>query len=200
MKQQVNLYQAVFQRHKIPFSARALARGALVMAVGLLALAGQASWQLHRQEAQMDVLRAQAQASAARLAEVQERLAKRRADAALDRAVARLERTLWQRRQLLTELTAPVAANTTGFSPFLTAIARHSPPGLWLQAITLNAGGAAVDLHGRALDSTALPRYLQRLGQEAEFAGKAFSSLEITRPQSDPAPIEFRLRGAGEET
>ncbi len=71
-----------------------------------------------------------------------------------------------------------------GFSPYLSAMARQVPEGVWLTGFRIDLGRAEVGLTGRASSANRVPLYLERLGDEKVFKGRQFERFNLERHES----------------
>jgi len=200
VSQQINLYNPAFERKRDLLSlpgvvaASSVALGVVVVAMfAILVRSGNLEHNLLQASAERDA----AQSEMTRLAG---QLATRTPNPGLAAEVARLERDLAGRQQVMSTLQAGVIGDTHGFSAHLTAFARQSFSGLWLTGLKVAGAGQDVVLEGRAIRPELVPDYLQRLNGEEVMRGHAFAELEMHRPESqdknlrtEAKYIEFRL-------
>jgi MSHA biogenesis protein MshI len=73
------------------------------------------------------------------------------------------------------------------YSQYLTALARQAPGSLWITGLTVAPNGSDMELRGRMMDPLALPAYMGRLANEAQFRGRRFSQLEVKSLDNDGA-------------
>jgi hypothetical protein len=71
---------------------------------------------------------------------------------------------------------------TTGFSKRLTALARHSAGGVWIDRLSLSGTTGSMTLGGAAFDPQLIPRYLHELGTEPALSGIRFDQFVIEQP------------------
>lgn len=67
-----------------------------------------------------------------------------------------------------------------GFSEYFSHLASVSEPGVWLNKVEITQGGKALSLAGRALDKSAVLRYVKKLNTRFADTGLAFNTLEVT--------------------
>ncbi len=203
MSQQINLYNAAFERKRdllsLPGAVAAWGLAAGVVVVVMLGMTVRTS-NLEHKLAQVAAERDGAQAEMTRLAG---QLAARKANPELAAEVQRLEAALARRQQVMSTLQAGVIGDTRGFSTHLTAFARQSFDGLWLTGLKVANAGQDVVLEGRAIQPELVPNYLQRLNREEVMRGHAFAELEMRRPETTDQGaalqakfIEFRISTA----
>lgn len=183
MSQQINLAnpQLLHRRHAFGLREMALIAGA--------ALAGALAWAVYVHD-QARTLEAQATEREAQLAEAQQALDARQADATrpasalLTERVEALRTQIAQREALLASIGASLDAAPTGFAPRMRALARSHVEGVWLNEFLLAPD--AVVLKGSALQPGLVTTYLDQLGRQPAFAGLLFSGLRVSQPQAQP--------------
>jgi Tfp pilus assembly protein PilN len=82
--------------------------------------------------------------------------------------------------------------NPAGFVGHLTSLARTTEEGLWLTNVSLGSGGQKLALQGRALESAAVLRYVQRLNAQFETHGAGVSTLDITASDTKEGAVTTR--------
>jgi hypothetical protein len=98
--------------------------------------------------------------------------------------------------QALELLRGGAAGQTTGFSPDLSALARHSVEGLWIHRVDLSGiGEPRMSLNGVAVNPTLVPGYLRGLGAEPALAGLRFDVFTIERPSASHATTPESSQG-----
>lgn len=186
MSQQINLFNAGFERRKNYAGTPVLAAGIGLLVLVLIGVAALAKAQLAALESEAAALKEQManyekRKSAATAAFVAPRKSET-LQQELDRAGVEL-RNLQQVAGML-EQGRPGEAR--GYSAYFRALARRGVDGLWLTGVTIQGGGDAIGLQGRALKASLLPGYLNGLASEAVLRGKTFGQLEMREPKADP--------------
>jgi hypothetical protein len=211
MSQQINLFNPAFEQKKQLFTAAtmALAVGALV-----LGLAGMGVYARLR----VASLQREADAGAARLEQVQKRLAgvsaefaPRQKDPQLAAELLDAEAQLGGLRRVSGIIAHGDLGNTQGFAEYFRARARPRGEGLWLTGVNIGAAGQDLGVRGRALDPALVPGFLGRLRNEQVMQGKPVGSLQIGeaaaiktvgkdgKESAAPAPyVEFSLQSAAQ--
>ena len=212
MKQQINLFNPAFQPQKQVLSSAsiAVAIGATIVGVALLAVGGNRETAALRQQASSGA--AQLEQRQARLASANREFAPRQKDATLDAQIMDASTQLVAMRHISGALARGELGDTNGFAGYFKALARQGMQGLWLTGVTIGAGGAQIGIKGRTLDAAMVPGYLNRLTHEPLMQGKSFASLQIGEAAplqvqdadgklaARPAPyIEFSLQSVAEE-
>ena len=191
MTQQVNLYQPIFRKQRKVFSAITIAQAAGLFVVGLLLIYGYARWQVAALGGDISALETQRNAAMLQL----QVLSAQSQPAPRSRLIAdqlrEAEIEARQKERLLRAFQTRRVGNMRGFSAHFTALARQQLDGLWLTRIAIRDDG--IELVGAAELGELVPRYLQRLGSEAAFAGTEFARLQLARGDERDAPVEFEV-------
>ena len=215
MSQNINLYDSSLRKRRdlLDFGSAVAMAGAAIVCVALAT--AMARWSLARIEPVAAAGAAELQAQQAAAQALAGRVASSKPDGALQAEVAKVQRTLLQRRSALEALDAGAINREGGFASRLEAFARQSLEGLWLTGVLLHQDD--VRLKGRALNPALIPVYVQRLDREPSLQGRAFKALDVVRPfdasaKAAPAPapgdavtspplraayVEFSLAGSG---
>ena len=192
--QQINLYQEQFRTRRDPLDARHLGAGLVVL---LIVLAAASVW-LHQRAGDAAERAAAAERERDRLErrvlELRSRLEQRQAAAsgAVDEAT-RLRAELAAKRRVLEYLESGPIARRDGFSGHLQGLARRVVDDVWFDRIAFERGGETLRLEGHALRADDVPRMIAALGEEAAYAGRAFRTLVIERPENADWRVDFVL-------
>lgn len=190
MAQNINLYSRSRQKRAELFSARgvALIAVSLVLGFGVLALA---------EMQHTSTLRARiaaAKAESERLARLLKQLP---TETNQSDQLAAEERDVKALEAVAARLTAGVLGRSGSFTESLKGLGRALHEGVWLTGIKLHQASGRLALEGRALDAARVPRLIEALGQQPEFAGTAFAALDIKREEratpSGEAVVSFRI-------
>lgn len=201
MPQQINLYNPAFEAQRALLSLKSALAGWAVVAVLVVALAGYQMIRLRSVEQQERDLAKQVAAAQADAQRLGSELASRRHDPKITEELARLERDVKGRQEVMAVLSSGGLGDTHGFSDHLKAFARQSFEGIWLTGLNIATAGRDVTVEGRALQAADVPGYLKRLNGESAMQGHPFSELVIQEPAPDPAAktpvrpnyVEFKL-------
>jgi hypothetical protein len=211
MSQQINLFNPAFEQKKQLFTAATMA---LAVGVLVLGLAGMGVYARLR----VASLQREADAGAARLEQVQKRLAgvsaefaPRQKDPQLAAELLDAEAQLGGLRRVSGIIAHGDLGNTQGFAEYFRALARQRVEGLWLTGVNIGAAGQDLGVRGRALDPALVPGFLGRLRNEQVMQGKPVGSLQIGeaaaiktvgkdgKESAAPAPyVEFSLQSAAQ--
>lgn len=192
--QQINLYQDQFRTRRDLLGARFIA---LALGVLLIALVGISVWlqfeaaetasRLAAAEQRRDRVEQQMLAMRTRLEKIEAE------DAARVDLPARLRAELAAKRRLMDYLEGGPLARRDGFSRHLEGLARRVVDDLWFDRVVFELGGDRLRLEGHALRAEDVPRMIAALGDEAVYAGHAFRSLLIERPEDADWRVDFLL-------
>lgn len=120
---------------------------------------------------------------------LQERLAARRQDPALEKEVERMRGVVAQRQEVL-RLASGLAGDGGDAADIMRGFARQRLEGVWLTSFAV--GEAGIDIRGRLLDPAMLPAYIRRLNDEPAFRGRQFAALDmqgvVPQPPTPGAP------------
>ena len=195
MRQQVNLLAPMFRKQQALFSSRVTIMITVVV-VGALALIYAASaWRGASLAAEQARLDAQRDTVTRRLNELAAQMQGHGHNQSLDTELATLTAERDRKAQALAALSRRELGNTTGFSPQFIGLARQRLNGLWLTRIEVGNGQMALD--GVTLSEELIPRYLQKLGGEAIFAGTEFAHASLSRAHEGGNQMQFELRTRG---
>lgn len=191
MIQEINLYQPIFRREKVIFSAMTLLYAMAVVAVGLMLIYGVGVFTTSQLMAERDQLKRTEQENLQRLEKLSAEFKPKPKSALLQHEIERLEKELAQKQILLAYLDDEAFGNRTGFSSHLEGLARQIRRELWLTGFAFDQGGRHVQLQGRTTAPVHVPRYLQRLSDEQAFSGQDFTSIKMQRDEKQPSTVDF---------
>lgn len=197
MKQQVNLLAPMFRKQRALFSAQisAVIVVLIVLALGLV-YAG-FSWRGAALAAERTRLEAERATTTARLNELAAQMQNKGQDPALDAQAQALTAERDRKQLAFAALSRQELGHMQGFSPQFAGLARQRVNGLWLTRIEVAGGGGQISLTGVTLSEELIPKYLQKLGGEAVFAGISFQEASLARAGENVDQLEFTLRTHG---
>lgn len=201
MMQQINLYQPIFRKeHKI-FSARTLLIGNLLVLIGLILLYGATFWQGESLQAQLSQTMSQRDENREQISQLSAQYPQKKRDPQLATRIANARGRLAFLHEVTTTLSSQINGIEGGFSEHLAGLSRQDIPKLWLNQITISAGGSELKLRGSATSSDRVPYYIQQLSREDIFRGTSFHRLSIEHTVEDEkdreaAMIHFALETA----
>lgn len=187
MSQQINLFNPVFRKQRQAFSAVTM-----VQALGIVALAlGVLAALEARQAASLERVLADAGRQSAERQQVILRLGRelpaRSQGSVLAEETARVEGQLQLRRALLADLRSGAGGGASGYSPILSALARHTVSGVWLTGVAVGGEASELVLKGRVLDGRLVPAYIVSLGKDAAFEGRSVQQLQLALKEAPKA-------------
>jgi len=199
VNQQVNLYQPIFRKQKIIFSARTI----LMITAGLLVIllvwglaVGQRISQLES-EYQRQV--AAEQRAVDQLTELQRNRPPPTDTAALEADLETLRERARQLRASLTSVQQHRPVSQTRLPGRLQALTRQVPQGLWLTRLALTEPERELTIEGRALSSRLVPTYIAGLSGEPLVSGTGFRQVHVHDSDDDIPGVRFFLRTRSEE-
>ena len=182
MMQQINLYQPIFRKEEKVFSARTLLIGNLLVFVGIMALYGLNLWQVSSLQLQLSQTIHQREENQRQVEQLSAQYPLVKRDAQLTGKLSHAKERLTFLHEVRATLTSQTNGAGDGFSEHLAGLSRQDIPQLWLNQITISAGGRELRLHGSTMSSDRVPYYIQQLGRESIFQGTSFHRLAIHRP------------------
>jgi hypothetical protein len=176
--QQINLYLPEFRPRNDWLSAArcAVLMGGVVLLVGLLSGVDYGRrYLLQQEQAQTQrVLTAQTRVTE----QIESSLAGMATDPSLVSEIGEREASLAQLEGTRGTLQNMGVGNIKGFSEHLKNLSRASLEGLWLTRISITSAGATATLEGKALQSSMVPNFVDRLSAGwTESKGWRFSSV-----------------------
>lgn len=191
MSQQINLYQPIFRKEQIVFSARTivwLSAGFLVL---LLLWSFLVSQRVGRLEAEHERQLQAEERAVSQLTRLQREAGPSEPSPELEARVARLEQRRETLELSLQALDRQVPAAQSRLGDRVDALARQLPEGMWLTRIELASENQQMTLRGRALAARLVPVYLQRLGEEPQFAGTGFRRVRLDAMDNGQPGVRF---------
>ncbi|MBL8481020.1 MAG: hypothetical protein JNJ60_02405 [Rhodocyclaceae bacterium] len=189
MSQNINLFDPALRPRRDLLRAVPLAAAwfACLLLVGAAAWAAQA--ERGKRQDELQSARQDAERERKRFASAGALIRQLRPDAELLAELQRLEQAEGALGEVARTLKRGLPGAGSGFAPALRALAASRHESIWLTHIELAAGGAEINLAGRALDAAALPDWIGRLSAQAQFHGHSFADLSIRRPPAAPADL-----------
>lgn len=207
MSQQINLYNPLLLKQKKIFSARTMAQAIGLIALGLVAVYGYAHYQVSYLQQETELAGKRHEAVQARLARISQQFGPRPKSGELEANIKLAEADYLALTDVQTALKQGDPSSASGFSPYLTALARQAVEGVWLTQFSLIGGEMSIS--GRSLKPSLVPDYIHRLGDEKIMQGRKFAMLEMRQPTAPaaqegkvavaPRYIEFTLQSVLKE-
>lgn len=193
MRQQVNLYQPIFRKQRIIFSAQTMLLSGLGFLVLLAAFAFLIDHRVSTLEAELERQNQAEQRAVSQIARIRETLPPQEPDADLVAQVERLEQRRERLEQTAQLLRTRVPESRPRLRPRLEALARQHPDGLWLTGVELGANGNRLRLRGRALSARLVPSYLNGLSGEPVLEGLSFRQVQVHATTDDLPGVTFMV-------
>ena len=198
MVQQVNLYQSIFYKQKIRFSAQQVSQLGLVLLLLLLVTGGLSFWQKTMLQSEWDEIKTKQAKSQQQLQQLQTQMAARRPDAVLLKQINVITQDISTKRQVMAVLSGKTFGNTKGFVEHFSGLARQRIEGMWLTNVSILNGGTQLGMKGNSMKPEYVPQYLQRLTEEPAFSGTEFKTFLLSRSEQQPQWINFDLQSVVE--
>jgi MSHA biogenesis protein MshI len=193
VRQQVNLYQPIFRKQRIIFSAQTMLLSGLGFLVLLTAFAFLINHRVTSLEAELERQKQSEQRAVSQIARIRETLPPQEPDADLVAQIERLEQRRDRLEQTAQLLRTRVPESRPRLRPRLEALARQHPEGLWLTGVELGANGNRLRLRGRALSARLVPSYLDGLSGEPVLQGLAFRQVQVHTATDDLPGVTFMV-------
>jgi hypothetical protein len=183
MKSLLNLYDEI-RPHVVRYNLGQLLLLAALLLFALIAWSIYTGAKVRTLAAQRDALESQSQELTPQVEVLEAELASDNRLSVLRRRIDRLTLELQARERMLAVIAELNNTQASGFVPLLEALSRSAGGGAWLTRIELadpsvSAVPGRVRLSGRMTDAAALPRYLDVLARQPEFAGLQFTQIEV---------------------
>ncbi len=199
MSQQVNLYQPIFRRQKILFSARTLLIMSAGFAVILLLWSTLIGQRVSTLEAELARQQQSEQRALEQLSRVREALPEAVPGDDLQERIDDLEQRRRELRASLQGLTEARPAASAQLPERLAALARRQPDGMWMTELRLDERSGDLVLRGRALSGALIPAFLADLSREPLIRGTGFSQVRLEAATDDFPGVHFLVSTHGDE-
>lgn len=193
MNQQINLYQDMFRKQKILFSAVTMLQVGLFFLLVLSCAYAYQNSELKPLQKQLASINSELIQLASQLAVMESSQNKQSKSKLLENEIEKLSVQLSQRERISNVLSSRSFGNSSGFSSYLEAFARGHVEGTWLTHISIKAGGTLLGLEGKTLSSELVPVYIQHLAEEKSLSGSSFNVMEIARIETDEGKSEINF-------
>lgn len=193
MMQQINLYQPMFRKQKVVFSAMTMLQVSFFF---LFIFASLYIYQASKIEpykekvASIDAELIQLNAQVTALEATHKNKGKSKL---LENEIQKLSKELEQRERISKILSSREFGNTSGFSSYLESFAKGHVEGTWLTDVSISQGGASLGLKGKTLSSELVPVYIQNLAKEDNLHGSSFNAMELARVVNEESGAEINF-------
>jgi type IV pilus assembly PilN-like protein len=191
MNQQINLYQPMFRKQKVVFSAVTMLQVGFFF---LLIFSGLYTYQLSKlkpYKMQLLTIETELIQLNKQLAVLESSHKKKNKSKLLENEITKLSKELEQRERIYNVLSSRSFGNSSGFSSYLESFARGHVKGTWLTNVNISQGGAALGLKGKTLSSELVPVYIQNLAEEKNLRGSFFNVMELARIDKEGSESEI---------
>ncbi len=193
MMQQINLYQPMFRKQKIVFSAVTMLQVGIFFLVIFTGLYAYQSISLKPYEKQLSNINSELEQLKTQLLTLERAQSTQGKNKLLEKEIAKLSKELEKRERISRVLLNKSFGNSSGFSTYLEAFAKGHVQGTWLTDVEIKQGGTALGLKGKTLSSELVPIYIQKLAEEASLEGSAFNVMELARVETDEGDTELNF-------
>lgn len=193
MMQQINLYQPMFRKQKIIFSAVTMLQVGvffLIVFLGLYIYQAEKIKPYKKQLVSVESELAQLNSQVVAMEANQKNKSKSKL---LENEIAKLSKELEKRERISNVLSSKSFGNESGFSSFLESFARGHVEGTWLTDVNIKSGGTLLGLKGKTLSSELVPKYIQRLAKEESLKGSSFNVMELARVEKEGGDSEINF-------
>jgi Tfp pilus assembly protein PilN len=192
MNQQINLYQPIFRKQKVIFSAATMLQIGVFFMVVFAGLYFYQASHLKQYKKQLVSLDKEIIQLGNQLGELSNSESSSKS-ALLENEIAKVSRELEQRERISRILTGRSFGNSSGFSSYLEAFAKGHVQGTWLTSVNIKQGGASLALKGKTLSSELVPVYIQNLDKQESLDGSSFNVMELARVESSDNESEINF-------
>jgi hypothetical protein len=193
VNQQINLYQPIFRKQKVVFSALAMVQVLGIIAVVMVGIAGYTAVRLASLEKQLMAAQKYQAVTRQNVDKLKASQLARTPSKLLETEVKRMQSELAERREVARVLSEGALSNTRGFSAQFEGLARRHVSGSWLTEISIRDGGAWMNLRGIALAPEVVPAFLQNLLGTEAFASLKFNVLNLQSVADTAGRVWFEM-------
>lgn len=191
MIQQVNLYQAGTQNG---FPLKNLYfLSLLAVCICFILISGFNEYQFQQKQIQRQELEQQLQKKTTHLQQLQARFPKQEIDNSLSEQLQNSQQLYQSLSQIIELLSDDQSDQAQGYSQYLTALAEHSTPDVWLTRINIDSTHQDIRLHGSTFKPEQIPALLQRLQNSSAFKGRRFARLNIQENPENITQTDFSV-------
>jgi Tfp pilus assembly protein PilN len=192
MNQQINLYQPMFRKQKVVFSAMTMLQVGIFFLLVFSSLYVFQNSKLKPYKKQLDTIDRELVQLSSQV-DILASSKKQNKSKLLESEIDKLTIELEQRERIASVLSSRTFGNSSGFSPYLEAFAKGHVQGTWLTSVNIKQGGASLGLKGKTLSSELVPVYIQKLAEDKSLQGSSFNVMELARLDSDEGETELNF-------
>lgn len=193
MMQQINLYQPMFRKQRIVFSAVTMLQVGIFFLLVFISLSAYQVLKIIPYKTQIAGLEKELSQLEVQVTALEAAQKSKGKSKLLGSEIAKLGKELEQRERISKILSSRTFGNSAGFSAYLESFAKGHVEGTWLTNIEISQGGAALGLKGKTLSSELVPVYLQRLSEEKSLQGSSFNVMELARVEKKKGESEINF-------
>ncbi len=194
LKQQVNLYQPVFRKQQVQFSAASVMGVVLLMLVVLSGITSYSWWQKSELQSAQTRMAEMVAGLEIQVGELSQSIATPAINKMLEAELNALQENRRDGFKLLSALRTQSGGSKEGFSAFFEGLARHVHGGVWLTSVQISGGGQNLVLNGKTEEPAMVPQLLQRLRAERVFDGQTFQVMALKQQELDSGALLFALQ------
>ena len=194
MNQQINLYQQMFRKQKIIFSAMTMLQVGIFFLLVFSSLYAYQKLQLKPYQKQLADIDRELVQLGNQVTALESTQKSRSKSKLLENEIAKLSKDLEQRERISNVLSSRTFGNSSGFSSYLEAFSRGHVTGTWLTDVDITHGGSSLGLKGKTLSSELVPVYIQKLADEERLQGSSFNVMELARVKKEEGDSELNFK------
>lgn len=191
MMQQVNLYQPIFRKRKVVFSAATMLQVGIVFLLILSSLYAYQNAKIKPYIKRLAIMETELSQLTTQVTALEASKKNMGKSQLLINEIEKLSNELEQRKKISNILSSREFGNSSGFSSYLESFAKGHVEGTWLTDVNIHQGGAVLGLKGKTLSSELVPVYIQKLAQEKNLNGSSFNMMELTRFEKEEGESEI---------
>lgn len=191
MMQQINLYQPMFRKQKVIFSAVTMLQVGVFFLIVFSGLYAYQAVQIKPYKKRLTILETELSQLSVQVVAFEASQKNNSKSKLLENELVKLTKELEQREKISNILSSRSFGNSSGFSSYLESFARGHVEGTWLTDVNINQGGASLGLKGKTLSSELVPVYIQKLAEEESLQGSSFNMMELARVETEDGNPEI---------
>ncbi len=195
MNQQINLYQPMFRKQKVIFSAMTMLQVSILFLMIFSSIYAYQVVKVKPYKTQIINIDTELLKLGNQVAALESSQKSKGKSKLLEKEIDKLTKELEQRERIAKILSSRTFGNSSGFSSYLESFASSHVEGTWLTDVNISQGGASLGLKGKTLSSELVPVYIQNLATEDSLRGSSFNVMELARieKEEDEPEINFLI-------
>tara|TARA_R110000782_G_scaffold250847_8_gene338296 strand:- start:6473 stop:7069 length:597 start_codon:yes stop_codon:yes gene_type:complete len=191
MMEQINLYQSMFRKQKVIFSAVTMLQVGMFFLIVFSGLYAYQTVQIKPYKQRLVIIETELFQLSAQVTALESSQSKKGKSKLLENEIVKLSNELERRELISNILSSRSFGNSSGFSSYLESFARGHVEGTWLTDVNISQGGASLGLKGKTLSSELVPVYIQKLAEEESLKGSTFNMMELARVEKEDSNPEI---------